>query len=66
MLLMSPILIENELAAIANYKSEAGNFQVKASKVAREVTATYEKDEMSLAGTPHSPSSLPPTLAPAP
>lgn len=49
MLLMSPILIENELAAIANYKSEAGNFQVKASKVTREVTATYEKDEMSLA-----------------
>ena len=63
MLLMSPILIENELAAIANYKSEAGNFQVKASKVAREVTATYEKDEMSLAGTP---SPTPPTLAPAP
>jgi len=54
---MSPILIENGLAAITNYKIEAGNFQVRASKVSREVTATYEKDEMSLAGTLASPCS---------
>lgn len=49
---MSPILIENELAAISGFKSDATNFQVKASKVSREVIATYEKDELCLAGKP--------------
>ncbi|KAL6076582.1 listerin E3 ubiquitin protein ligase 1, variant 2 [Balamuthia mandrillaris] len=44
----SPLLIENELATVSNYTSEDENFSVRGSKVTREVTATYEKDDMSM------------------
>ncbi len=50
---ISPVLIESELAGVTAYRDSSGaedNFTIKVSKVTREVHATYQKDEMTLSG----------------
>ncbi len=41
-------IIEHELLNIQNSKEEYENFHIKPNQVSKEVTAVYEKDEMSL------------------
>jgi len=45
---LSPYIIEHEILNIQNQKNDFENFHIKPNKVTKEITAIYEKDEMSL------------------
>eukprot|EP01087_Luapelamoeba_hula_P013884 TRINITY_DN4004_c0_g1_i5.p1 TRINITY_DN4004_c0_g1~~TRINITY_DN4004_c0_g1_i5.p1 ORF type:complete len:859 (+),score=105.27 TRINITY_DN4004_c0_g1_i5:1211-3787(+) len=56
---VSPILADNELAAVSTYEATDENFKVRAIPLAREVVATYEKDEMHMSIVLRLPPSYP-------